>query len=150
MKKIIFLCISSILSTGIFATALPDPGTSAKIMKLFHQVFPEVIQPQIKKVGDYYWVYFKDIENNSSSRIIYDADGKILETLKYYSCEQLAPFIRSKVIAEFVGKKIIGVTEVDNELEHYYQIVLQDSKLMFVVNADINGNILIEKKYKRG
>jgi hypothetical protein len=50
----------------------------------------------------------------------------------------------------FVGKNITGVTEVANELEHYYQIVLQDSKLLFVVNADINGNILLENKYRRG
>ena len=150
MKKIIFLCLASILSTGIFATPLPDPGTSEKILKLFHQDFSEVIHPQIKKVGDYYSVYFKENANNSSSRIIYDTDGKIIESIKYYSCEQLAPFIRAKIMDAFVGKNITGVTEVANELEHYYQIVLQDSKLLFVVNADINGNILLENKYRRG
>jgi hypothetical protein len=150
MKKIIFLCLASILSTGIFATPLPDPVTSAKILKLFHQDFPEVTNPQINKAGDYYLVYFKNDSDNFSCRIFYDSDGKIIETIKYYSCEQLAPFIRSKINDIYDGKDITSVTEVTNALNHYYHIILKDSKSMFVVDADINGNVHLEKKYKRG
>lgn len=150
MKKIIFLCLASILSTGIFATPISDPGTSAKILKLFHQDFPEVANPQINKAGDYYLVFFKNDEDNSSCRIFYDADGNIVETIKYYSCKQLAPFIRSKINDAYNGKEITSVTEVTNASDHYYHIILKDSKSMFVVKADINGNVYLEKKYKRG
>lgn len=150
MKKIIFLCLASILSTGIFATPLPDPGTSAKILKLFHQDFPEITHPVINDLGNYYLVYFKNDEDNSSYRIFYDAEGSIVETLKYYSCEQLAPFIRAKINNKYEGKDITSVTEVTNASDHYYHIILKDSKSMYIVDANINGDIHLENKYKRG
>lgn len=150
MKKIIFLCFAALFSTGIFASPFRDPETSTKILKLFHKDFPEVSHPSISKVGDYYLVYFKDEENNSSCRIFYDSDAHLIETIKYYSCEELAPFIRSKINDAYNGKKITSVTEVTNASDHYYRIILKDSKSMFIVDADINGNVHLEKKYKRG
>lgn len=149
MKKIVFLCLSSLLVTGVFAETLQDPGTPEKILKIFHQDFPEVIQPKIKRVGEYYQLYFKNVDNNSSCRILYTTDGKITETIRYYSCEQLSPFIRARIIDKFEGKDITGVTEITNESDHYYQFILEDSKALFVVRADIYGNILRKKKYKR-
>ncbi|HEY5465250.1 MAG TPA: hypothetical protein VIJ95_18455 [Hanamia sp.] len=150
MKKIIFLCLAALFSTGIFASPLRDPVTSAKILKLFQQDFPEVTHPVINKVGDYYMVYFRNEEDNSSSRISYDSDGNLLETIKYYTSEQLAPFIRIKISNVYKEENITNVTEVTNALNHYYQIILKDSKSMYVVVADVNGNVLSEKKYNRG
>ncbi|HET7118741.1 MAG TPA: hypothetical protein VFI29_19785 [Hanamia sp.] len=150
MKKIIFLCLAALFSTGVFASPLPDPGTSAKILKIFHHDFPEVSSPKIYTVGDYYMIYFKNEENNSSCRIYYDADGKVLQTIKYYSCAELAPFIRAKINSGFKGKDISSVSEVTNGAEHYYQIILKDSKTMFVVDYDVNGSLQKVKRYNRG
>ena len=151
MKKLILLCLTAVFSTGIFA--IPSPASSAdesaKILKLFHHNFPEVTNHSIYNLGDLYMVYFKNEKNNSSCRVYYDPKGNILQTIRYYSRNELCPFIRAKVDERFNGKTILNVTDLTNDNEHYYQIILQDSKSLFIVHADDNGNMEIEKKYKR-
>ena len=41
------------------------------------------------------------------------------------------------------------VTDVANDNEHYYQIILQDEKSMWVIHANDNGVMYRERKYKR-
>ncbi|MEO9070655.1 MAG: hypothetical protein ABI261_06440, partial [Ginsengibacter sp.] len=105
MKKIIFLCATAIFSTGIFASPVRVPDKSEKIMKIFHHDFPEIINPKIYPVGNNYMIYFKNENDHSSCRIYYDSAGVVLETYKYYSGDELAPFIRAKIIADFKEKK---------------------------------------------
>ena len=149
MKKIVFLCATAIFSTGIFASTVRVPDKSEKILKLFHHDFPEIVNPKIYPVGNAYMIYFKNENDNSSCRIYYDSAGTVLETFKYYSGEELAPFIRAKIFADYHGKKITGVTEVTSSLEHYYHISLEDSHSLFMINVDATGNIQVEKKYNR-
>jgi len=151
MKKIIFLCLTVVLTIGSFATPVPapSPDKSAKILKLFHENFPEVTNDSIYNLGDSYLVYFKNEKNNSSCRVYYDPNGKVLETIRYYSGKELCPFIRAKVNERFHGKDIFMVTDLTNDNEHYYQIILQDSKSLLVVHANENGQMHVEKRYKR-
>ncbi len=149
MKKIIFLCLATILCTGIFATPVHSKDASEKVMKIFLHDFPEVTNPTIHAVGNYFMIYFKNEDTNSSCRVYYDADGKMLQTIKYYSCADLSPFIRAKINARFKGKDISSVTEVTNSSDHYYQIVLKDSKSIFIVNSNVNGSMYVEKKFRR-
>jgi len=149
MKKILFLIIVSFVSTGIFATPHETIDSSRKIQKVFHQDFPEVTHFKIYTSGDQYRVYFNDDANHSSGRVYYDTDGNILQTYKYYPGEQLPPFIRTKIKEKYDGKNISNVTEITNPDQHYYSIILSDSKQMFIVNADEKGNLQLIKKYKK-
>lgn len=149
MKKIIFLCATAIFSTGIFATSVRTPDKSEKILKVFHQDFPEVVNPKVYAVGKTYMVYFKNQKDISSCRIFYDSDGAVLETYKYYSCAELAPFLRAKINAQYRGKIITGVTEVTSLVEHYYHIALEDNHSLFIINVDATGNIHLEKKFNK-
>ena len=149
MKKIIFLCATAIFCTGIFASPIRTPNKSEKILKLFHQDFPEVVNPTVFAVGKTYMIYFKNENDHSSCRIFYDSDGAVLETYKYYSCAELAPFLRAKINAQYGGKKITGVTEVTSPVEHYYHIVLEDNQSLFMINVDATGNINLEKKFDK-
>ena len=151
MKKIIFLCLTAIFSTGIFATPLPAaPGdATAKILKVFHINFPEISNHTIFKTGDIYMVSFKNEKENSSYKLFYDSDGNVLQTLKYYSEEQLSPFIRSKVQRKYHGKNVMNVTELINDNEHFYQLILTDNKSLLVVHCDDNGLLYTEKKFKK-
>lgn len=151
MKKILFLFITtSIISTGIFATPHRTIDSAGKIQKVFHQDFPEVTHFKIYTSGDEYVVYFSDDANHSTGRVFYDADGNILQTYKYYAEEELPAFIRAKIRAKYEDKDISNVTEVTAPDEHYYSIILKDSKQMLVVNSDDKGNLQLIKKYKRG
>lgn len=149
MKKILFLFFASVVSTGIFATLPRTIDSSGKIQKVFHQDFPQVTHFKIYTSGDEYVVYFSDDANHSSGRVYYDADGNILQTYKYYTGEQLPPFIHAKIKEKYNGKDISNVTEITDTDQHYYSIILSDSKQMFIVNSDEKGNLQLIKKYKK-
>ena len=70
----------------------------------------------------------------------------MLKTIKYYSDTELDPFIRAKVNARYKGKTIFGVTEVASNEEHFYQIILQDSKKWYTIKSDATGSITLVSK----
>lgn len=151
MKKFILLCMTALCSIGIFAAPLDATSidASAKILKVFHLNFPEVSNHSILNLGNVYMVYFNNEENNSSCRMYYDTNGNVLETVRYYTGEQLSPFVRAKINSRFKGKSIFMVTDVTNDNEHFYQVILQDAASMLVVHVNYNGSIHLQKKYKR-
>ncbi len=151
MKKLFLLCFAALMSAGIFAT--PSHTTSfdesAKILKIFHQNFPEVSNSSIYRAGDFYVVHFSNQEKGSSCHIFYDRDGNVVETISYYNAQGLSPFMRSKIAKKYKGKNIQGITEVTDANQHYYQIIMQDVSTMLIVHASENGLMHIEKKFKR-
>ena len=151
MKKLILLAAAAFFSAGIFAAPMVTKSidATAKIRKVFHHNFPEVTSPSIVNVGDYYLVYFANKKDNSSCRIFYDADGNVLGTIRNYTAEGLAPYLRAKIDSKYKGKNILGITDVTNEIEHYYEVILQDEKSLWVVHANDNGSMHVQKKYKR-
>jgi hypothetical protein len=149
MKKLIFLLTAAICSSAVFATSpKPDTNASAKIQKVFHHDFPEINNPSMTKVDDYYIVFFQT-KDNQSCRIFYDEDGNAVQTIRNYEADNLSPFIRTKIESKYKGKQIFMVTDVATESEHYYEILLQDAKSLYVVHARDNGTLYTKKKFKR-
>ena len=144
MKKIIIACLAAFLSTtAVFAN--PTFIVTDKVLKVFHDAFPEVTQPTWYNFENYYEVYFTN-PDNSSCRIDYNPDGIVLSTTRYYTSQNLAPAIRAKVNEKYPGKKIFGITEVSTNDNLTYHIVLEDSKNWLTVQSDATGNITLEKK----
>ena len=144
MKKIFFAGIVILFSaTSAFATRLPD--VTAKVLKVFHEAFPEVKQTTWYNFDEYYEVFFKSDEN-CSCRIDYSPEGIVLSTTRYYPGENLSPVIRAKINEKYPGKDIFGVTEVSNNDKLTYHLVLQDSKYWYNIEADATGSCRLEKK----
>ena len=141
MKKILFICLVAIFTT-IAASAAP---VNEKVLKVFATSFPEVLETTWYNYDIYYSVYFKNTDN-TKCRIDYDPEGNIMSTTRYYSAEDLPPFIRGKVSEKFPGKKIFGVTEVSSADELAYHIVLEDKKSWYNIKSDAIGSISVEKK----
>ena len=141
MKKILAICLIAVLTT-IAASAAP---VNEKVLKVFATSFPEVQETTWYNYDTYYSVYFKNTDN-TKCRIDYDPQGNIISTTRYYSAEDLSPFIRGKVSEKFPGKKIFGVTEVSSADEMAYHIVLEDEKTWYNIKSDAIGSISIEKK----
>lgn len=116
-----------------------------KVLKVFHDAFPEVKQPTWYDFDTYYEVYFTN-PDNSSCRIDYNPEGVVLSTTRYYTSPNLSPAIRAKVNEKYPGKKIFGITEVSNNENLVYHIVLEDDKNWLTVQSDATGNITLEKK----
>jgi hypothetical protein len=144
MKKIIFVCLAAFISaTSVFAA--PAFIVTEKVLKVFHDAFPEVKQPTWYNFDNYYEVYFTNADN-SSCRIDYSPDGIVLSTTRYYTSQNLSPAIRAKVNEKYPGKKIFGITEVSNSDMVTYHIVLEDDKYWLNIQSDATGNISLEKK----
>lgn len=144
MKKIIFACLTALISTTSLFAAPPSIVTE-KVLKVFRDAFPEVKEPTWYNFDTYYEVYFTN-PDNSSCRIDYNPEGIVLSTTRYYTSQNLAPAIRAKVNEKYPGKKIFGITEVSNNENVTYHIVLEDDKNWLTVQSDATGNITLEKK----
>jgi hypothetical protein len=151
MKKLILFCFAAAFSAGLFAAPLNKKllDSAEKIREIFHQNFPEIKNPTITNVGEFYIVSFTDLEKNSTCRIYYDDDGKMIQTIRSYTAENFNPFLRQKIESKYKGKKIFMVTDVTDENEHFYKVLIQDSKSLWLVHADDNGALYVQKKYKR-
>jgi hypothetical protein len=148
MKKIIFACLATLISTA-FVNAAPASVVTEKVLKVFHDAFPEVKEPTWYNFDSYYEVYFTN-PDNSSCRIDYSQDGIVLNTTRYYTSQNLSPAIRAKVNEKYPGKKIFGITEVSNNDTVIYHIVLEDDKYWLNIQSDATGNIAVEKKLMKG
>ena len=150
MKKAFLLCLIAAGSMSIFATSLhASPDVSAKILKTFHSHFPEVTNSSIYHNGDTYVVIFKSPDNSSSGRMFYDKDGNLLETIRYYKADELSPFIRSKIASKYKNNGIYMVTDVENDTDHFYQVILQNANTMLVVHVNNDGSMQLEKKFRK-
>lgn len=150
MKKNLLLCLIAAGSMSLFATPLAAaPDVSAKILKAFRTHFPEVSNPSIFHSGNTYTVSFKTSDSATSGRIFYDAEGDLTETILYYGAEELCPFIRSKIVSKYKDKKIYSVTEVQNDSEHFYHVILENANGLMVLRVDHDGTMHVEKKYKK-
>ncbi|KAA9041958.1 hypothetical protein FW778_08065 [Ginsengibacter hankyongi] len=147
MKKIFFACLVTIVSaTSVFAA--PKSLVTEKVLKVFHEAFPEVKKPSWYTFDNYYEVYFTN-PDNSSCRIDYSPDGILLSTTRYYTEQNLPPAIRAKVNEKYPGKKIFGITEVSNSENVTYNIVLEDNKNWYNIESDATGVIRLNKKLER-
>lgn len=147
MKKIILASVVAIVSiTTVFA--YPKSLVTEKVLKVFHESFPEVRQPSWYTFDNYYEVYFTN-PDNSSCRIDYSPDGIVLSTTRYYNEQNLSPAIRAKVCEKYPGKKIFGITEVSNSENVTYHIVLEDDKYWYNITSDATGIIKLDKKLER-
>jgi hypothetical protein len=144
MKKLIILtCLFATLSVA----ASTPPEVNEKVLKAFNQTFMKATDVVWNEMQNLYEASFKQSE--IVSRAIYDAEGNLLRTTRYYSQENLPINILTKIQKKYAGKSIYGVTELATEEEVSYHVTLQDEKNWYVVQADNFGNLELSKKFRK-
>ena len=144
MKKlIIFTCLFAALS----ATASNPPEVSEKVLKAFNETFMKATEVVWYEVQNLYEASFKQSE--VISRAIYDQDGNLLRTTRYYSQENLPINILTKLQKRFAGKSVYGITELSTDDEVSYHITMQDEKNWYIIKADNWGSLELQQKYKK-
>jgi hypothetical protein len=96
---------------------------------------------------NFYEASFKQSE--IISRAIYDAQGNLLRTTRYYSQENLPIHILTKIQKRYTGKSIYGVTELSSGDGVSYYITLQDDTHWYVVESDSWGSLEQTKKFRK-
>jgi hypothetical protein len=88
-------------------------------------------------------------QNGIQSHQFYTTGGDIVNTRRYYSEKDLAPFITAKVKAKFPRYTIFGITEIASAYGVNYTIVLEDTLNWLHIKSDEVGTITIVKKYRK-
>jgi hypothetical protein len=145
MKQIIVAAAVLLCSMTSFAT---DPGVSEKVLEAFNKTFTDAKEVSWSQSAYSYEVSFK--QNAIQVRVNYDKEGNILNTLRYYSEEQLPLIVLSKLKTKYSDKKIFGVTEIASQEGTFFHVVLEDAKHWMEVKADIFGGLTVMKKMKKG
>ena len=144
MKKLIILtCLFATLSVA----ASNPPEVSEKVLKAFNQTFMKATDVVWHETQNLYEASFKQSEIISSA--IYDAQGNVLRTTRYYSQENLPIHILTKIQKRYTGKSIYGVTELSTGDGVSYYITLQDDTHWYVVESDSWGSLEQTKKFRK-
>jgi hypothetical protein len=143
MKKIMYLAL---LLTGLSATAATPPEISEKVLKAFHQTFTGAEDVTWNETETNCQASFKISE--VQVRALYDNEGNLLETVRYYGEKNLPLNVLTKLKRRYAGKEVFGVTEISSENDIAYHIVLKDDKNWYKVKADPYGNLQQTEKFK--
>jgi len=144
MKKLI---IATCLFAAFSAKASTPPEVTEKVLKAFSETFMKATDVVWHEVKNFYEASFKQSE--VISRAIYDQDGNLVRTTRYYSQENLPINILTKLQKRFAGKSVYGVTELSTEDQVSYHITMQDDKNWYIIKADNWGSLELEQKYKK-
>jgi hypothetical protein len=143
MKKLIYLAV---LLTGLSAAATP-PEISEKVLKAFKETFGTPENVTWKEMDNSVQANFKLSE--VQVRAIYDNEGNLLETVRYYGEQTLPPNILSKLKKKYSGKEVFGVTEISSDQDLAYHITLKDEKNWYTIKSDPYANFQQTAKFKR-
>ncbi|HEU0064263.1 MAG TPA: hypothetical protein VFQ58_04495 [Flavisolibacter sp.] len=117
------------------------------IIHQFHQSFPSAQQVEWYETNHQVQVYFK--LNELKCRIWYDENGTILKVIRYYTEEQLSPFIRTRVNQQYPDQKIFGIIETTTGDTFNYEIILEDEDSWYHIKSDAYGWLTRQAKFHK-
>jgi hypothetical protein len=145
MKKVMYLLA---LLISLSATAAIPPKINEKVIKAFSETFTEAENVSWKEMDDSYHAIFT--MSQIAVKAIYDNEGGLLQTIKYYEGKNLPSNILAKLKSKQSDKTIFGVTEIITDTEVAFHIVLKDEKNWYWFKSDPLGNMELTQKLKRG
>lgn len=147
MKNLI-LSTAVILSLSFNAIASPTEPANEKVQNTFHQVFKQADNVNWYSTGNKYEAFF--VMDNVKTHATIDSKGNLVQTVRYYTKENLPANIIYSVNKAYKDKTIFGVTEVSNHNGTNYRIVLKDENNYININANSQGETELVSKYIRG
>ncbi len=144
MKKIIYLAV---LLTSLTATATARPAINEKVLKAFKQTFTAAENVSWEEFDN------KNCQANFKMnevivKVLYDDNGNLLQTMRYYTEKSLPPNIIVRLKKKYPGKEVFSVTEIATENEINYHITLRDDKTWYIIKSDHLGNLELTSKFK--
>ena len=142
MKKILMFITAAVITISGFAK---EPN--AKVLKAFNESFKDAKEIVWYDGNDMFEVKF--VQEDIKSKITYDTEGNIISTIRYYQENQLPLMVRAQVKKRFTDMKIFGVTELTENGEVSYHIVLEGEKKWVNVKSDAFGTISVQSRLKK-
>ena len=145
MKKIMLIAV--IITSITSFDANTPAAVNEKVLKPFKETFTVAEDITWHEYDDYVQANFR--QNQIQVRAMYNEDGQLLRTTRYYGESNLLPNITAKLKKKYNGKEIFGVTEVSSSEEVTFVINLKDEDHWYIVKSDVYGNLTQTDKFKR-
>ncbi|HEY1020352.1 MAG TPA: hypothetical protein VGE25_15210 [Sediminibacterium sp.] len=143
MKKLSFLLGLLALTISSFAADVNET-----VLKVFSKTYPDAQSISWSVQTNGYLVYFtkKDV----SYRVMYDQEGSVTLSFKYYGEENLSPLVLNRVKKSYPDYKIHSVIEKSSDTNVEYHVILEGTKKLITLKSDPTGNLEVVSKYDRG
>ena len=144
MKRIVVVAMLAI-GTALYAAAPTD--VSEKVLKIFKTTFTNAKDVKWTEYETNYSVSFS--LEGIQSKVVYDKDGNMLSSLRYYSPDRLPVNLFSKLAKKYADRTLFGVTESSTDQEIIYYIKMYDAKNWYTIKMDATGSMETYEKLKR-
>lgn len=145
MKKLLLITLVLVSGSIVFAAG---PELNQKTVAAFEFAFKDATEVvwYAEETNDH--VYFKI--NNIKTQIRYDKEGKFISCMRMYKEQDLPMLVQIRLKEFYAGKKITAVTELATEASTDFYINVEDDKFIYLLKADIQGNLQVDKKLRKG
>jgi hypothetical protein len=144
MKRIVILAMLAIFGTALYAT---PPDVSEKVLKIFKTTFNNARDVKWTEYENNYSVSFS--LDGVQSKVVYNKDGDMVSSLRYYSPDRLPVNVYSKLKKKYDDRTLFGVTESSTDQEIIYYVKMYDAKNWYTIKIDATGSMETYEKLKR-
>jgi hypothetical protein len=141
MKKSIFMLLT------LVASLLSSAKINQKVLEVFQQSFKDARNVVWHEYQTRYEVDFT--QNEIITHIVYDFDGNVMRTIRYYHKEQLPPYILCKLEKRYPNLSVFGITEIYNSDAVEYFIKMEDEKHWYTIKSDSLGSFEETERFKK-
>jgi len=145
MKRIVVIAMLAIFGSAVYAAAPND--VSDKVLKIFKSTFTNATEVKWTEYENNYTVSFA--LEGVQSKVVYDKEGNMMSSLRYYSPERLPVNVYSKLKKKYDNRVLFGVTESATDQEIVYYVKMYDTKNWYTVKVDGSGSMETYEKLKR-
>jgi len=144
MKKIAIVALAAFLGTSLYANTT---DVSEKVLKIFKETFTTAKDVKWTELENSYAVTFS--EEGIQSKVVYDLEGNLVSSMRYYSPDRLPLNIFSKLKKKYENRTLFGVTESSSDHDVTYYVKMYDAKNWYTIKIDNNGSMEQYEKLKR-
>jgi hypothetical protein len=145
MKKLLVLAYS--LMIGVNSFAYSGVGVNEKLLRSFRERYPNAEQVSWTELPESYTVNF--IEDGVRSHIVYDKDGEVVRSTRYYKEQTLPYYLRMTIRKKYQGKRIFAVTEISTPDGVEYYVKLEDANIWLTILLDKEGELGVVEKLRK-
>ena len=116
-----------------------------KTLTAFHSVFTSAKNVKWTETKDCYLVSF--YQNDMLVKAVYDKNGTLLNSLRYYGAQRLPIHVLYKVRETYPSKSIMQVTELSNQDGTVYFIELKDKNGWTMIKSDASAELEVTDKF---
>ncbi len=147
--KLVGLFSLFLLAITLQASAHSPVTVNEKLLKAFHDAFPQAKTVDWTESGESYFVHFHE-SATVVSEIEYDHDGNFIESERYYSDINLLPIhLKWEINKKYKDKTVFGITEVNTDTETSYYVKLEDNKEWITVKGTAYGIDSVVEKFQK-